>query len=138
MARFETSGLDNMISEMQRLGQDMGEVAKRMVDAAVEEIKDAWKDSAEKHGHRDTGAMIDSVGYPNPVYKVGDALARDVYPQGKDGRGTRNAEKAFILNYGTSKIKPSHWVDEADENAEPLVEEKLLNIWDEHLNAAGN
>lgn len=136
MARFDTSGLDDMVREMQRLGQDIGPVAESMVDAAVEEIKNAWKDSAERHKHRDTGALIDSIGYPQPIYKIGDALARDVYPQGRDGHNVRNAEKAFILNYGTSRIPASHWVDEADEVAGPLVEEKLLEIWDEYLTNA--
>jgi len=130
---MDTSGLDDLIRDMQRMGQASGEVAKAMVNAAVIEIRDAWKESAEKHGLVDTGDMIGSIGFPAPVASIGEALYRDVYPIGKDRKGTRNAEKAFVLNYGTSRIRPTYWVDEADQAAEPRVQERLEGIWDEFL-----
>lgn len=133
MARFDTSGLDDLISEMQRMGETGGEVARTMVNAAVKEIAASWRETAEEHGFRDTGAMIDSIGYPEPVGSIGDALYRDVYPQGKDRKGVRNAEKAFLLHYGTSRIRPAYWVDEADAKAGPRVQERLEEIWGEFL-----
>lgn len=133
MARMNTDGLDDLISEMQRMGEDGGDVARAMVAAAGIEIRDAWKESAERHQLIDTGAMIDSIGFPGPVQKIGDAFYQDVFPQGKDRKGTRNAEKAFILNYGSSRIRPTHWVDEAEAEAEPKVQERLEQIWGEFL-----
>lgn len=134
MARIDTSGLDDLIRDMQRMGEASGEVAEAMVNAAVGEIRDCWREKAEAYGLRDTGAMIDSIGFPDPVRSSGiGVLYRDVYPMGKDAKGTRNAEKAFILNYGTSRIKPTHWVDEAEEEAGPRVQEKLEGIWGEFL-----
>ena len=133
MARFDTSGLDSLVSEMQRMGQDSGEIAAAMVNAAVIEIRDAWKESAKAHGLRDTGSMIEGIGFPSPVQNMGGAFYRDVYPQGKDAKGTRNAEKAFILNYGSSRIPPTYWVDEADEKSGPKVQEKLEQMWGEFL-----
>ena len=62
MARMDTDGLDDMIREMQRMGQDTGEVADVLVTAAVQEISAAWKESAEAHGLIDTGAMLESIG----------------------------------------------------------------------------
>lgn len=133
MARFNTVGLDDLISEMQRMGQDSGETAEAMVDAAVIEIRNAWRETAEKHGFHDTGAMISSIGFPNPAAKIGDMVYRDVYPQGKDAKGTRNAEKAFILHYGKSGLKASYWTDEADELAGPRVQKRLEEMWAEFL-----
>lgn len=135
MARFNTSGLDQLISDMQRMGQETGPVAEAMVQAAAAEIRDAWRESAEAHGHRDTGAMIDSIGFPRTPQRAGDILFQDVYPQGKDGKGVRNAEKAFILHYGTSRKKGSYWVDDADKNAGPKVQERLEQIWGEWLDS---
>ena len=132
-ARFDTSGLDDLVDDMRRMGQDSGEVAEAMVNAAVIEIRDAWRQSAEDHELRDTGAMIESIGFPQPVQNVAGVLQRDVYPQGKDAKGVRNAEKAFVLNYGTSKIRPTYWVDNADEAAGPKVQARLEKIWDEYL-----
>ena len=133
MARFDTDGLDDLIDEMQRMGQRSGEVAKAMTAAAADEIRDAWKQAAEEYGLRDTGAMIESIGFPGPVKDVGGILQQDVYPQGKDERGVRNAEKAFIQHYGSSRIKPKYWVDEADAAAGPKVQQRLEDIWGEFL-----
>lgn len=137
MARFDTSGLDDLIKQMQRLGQDEGPIAEEMVNASVEAIREEWRKSAEKHGHRDTGALIESIGFgPGPI-RSGNIVFRDVYPQGKDAKGTRNAEKAFILNYGTSRIPASYWIDEADENSAQPVQEACQRIWDRFLASSG-
>ena len=130
---LSTTGLDQLIADMNRLGEGSGEMAEAMVNAAVREIKAAWVKSAEAHGLRDTGAMIASIGFPEPVQSMGGILYRDVYPQGKDRKGTRNAEKAFILNYGTSRIRPTYWVDEADAAAGPALQRRLEDMWGEYL-----
>ena len=138
MARFDTSGLDELIAEMQRLGEASGEIAEAMVTAAVEEIRDAWKESAEEHELRDTGAMIESIGFPQPVQRLGDVLYRDVYPQGTDGKGMRNAEKAFIAHYGTTRQPATYWVDDADDKSGPRVQQRLTDMWEEHLKTGGS
>ena len=137
MARFNTEGLDDLINEMERLGQNTGPVAEEMVNAAVDVIREEWRKSAEKHGHRDTGAMIKSIGIgPGPV-KAGGLLYRDVYPQGKDSKGVRNAEKAFILHYGTARIPASYWVDDADDASGEPVQTVCQEIWDRFLASGG-
>lgn len=133
MARFDTPGLDALIRDMERMGQSGGQTAEAMVNAAVGVIRDEWRASAERHDLKDTGALIDSIGFPAPVQNAGGILYRDVYPQGVDGKGTRNAEKAFVLNYGTSKIPATYWVDEADQAAGPKVAQRLEEIWGEFL-----
>ena len=133
MARFDTSGLDDVLADMKRLGELEGETADKMLMAGAEQVKKAWKSSAEKHRHRDTGDMIESIGYPRKPKTVYGVRAIDIYPQGKDRKGVRNAEKAFILHYGTKKKPGSHWVDDADEMAAPLVTQAMTEIWDEHL-----
>jgi len=81
--------------------------------------------------------MIDSIGFgPAPV-RAGAILYNDVYPQGRDAKGVRNAEKAFILHYGSSRISPSYWVDEADAASEAPVQERIEAIWDRFLNSGG-
>lgn len=133
MARFEMPGMDDLIREMQRMGEATGEVAEAMVNAAVIEIRDAWKESAEEHQLRDTGAMIESIGFPTPIQNIGGVLQKDVYPQGKDAKGVRNAEKAFIAHYGTSRQPPTYWVDDADDKSGPRVQARLEGIWSEFL-----
>lgn len=134
MARFNTSGLDDLINDVIRLGDAGKEVGDKMLIAAAVEVKEAWKDSAQRHNLKDTGDMINSIGYPRQPKNVGDVRTIDIYPKGKDRKGVMNAEKAFILHYGSSSIKPTHWVDEADEAAAPQVQEAMEKVFDNFMN----
>lgn len=133
MARFDMSGLDEMIREMRRMGETSGEAAKAMLQAGAEAVKAAWQRSAEEHGLRDTGDMITSIGFARDPKEIGGVLSIDIYPQGKDRHGVRNAEKAFVLHYGTSKIPPTRWVDDADHYSESTAITAMQSIWDEFV-----
>ena len=133
MARYNMSGLDPIIDEMQALGEESGAVAQEMILAMAEAVKQAWKRSAEEHGHRDTGEMINAIGYPRGPQTIGDAITVDIYPQGKDQHGVRNVEKAFLLHYDTSKLKASYWVDTADAYSEQTAIPAAEQIWDKFI-----
>ena len=133
MARFDMSGLDPIIDEMRALGEESGAVANEMIMAGAEAVKQAWRRSAEEHKHRDYGDMIESIGYPRQPQTIGDALTIDIYPQGRDRKGVRNAEKAFVLHYGTSKLQASYWVDTADAYSEQTAVPAMAEIWDKFI-----
>lgn len=135
MASMDTSGLDDLVNEMRRLGQMDGPVVAEMLDTAAEIVRESWRESAEAHGHVDTGAMIASIDFP----VKGDArtLYREIYPQGNDGKGVSNAMKAFILHYGKSNMAGSYWVDDAERKAGPKAIEACQEIWDRFLQSGG-
>lgn len=133
MARFDTSGLDDLVNDMRRLEQDTGEVAEAMVMAAAQIIQRCWQRSITEHGLIDTGSMLQSIGFPKTPTKFSDSLGIDIYPQGKDKKGVRNAEKAFILHYGTRRRPALYWVDDADQYAEIEIPEVLEEMWGRYL-----
>lgn len=151
MARFDVEGLDQIISEMKTRGELAGETAEKMLLAGAEEVKQAWRNEAERRQFKDTVAMINSIDYPNRVRRTSDILMIDIYPQGKDSRGVRNAEKAFILHWGTAGsrkrrklesrgkkfsgpgIPRTLWIDDADRESGPRVLDAYTRIWDEFL-----
>lgn len=133
MARFEMDGFDDLLADMKRLGELSGDVADEMLMAGAEEVKQAWVKSAERNQHRDTGDMIASIGYGRTPKEISGARTIDIYPQGKDRKGVRNAEKAFILNYGTKKRPASHWIDDADKASGEPVMTVMTEIWEKHL-----
>ena len=133
MARFDVSGLDETIEEMKRLGQMTGQTADAMLMAGADEVRKAWRQSAEEHRHRDTGDMIASIGFARKPKEIGSIRTIDIYPQGKDKRNIRNAEKAFILHYGTTKIRGSRWVDDADKSSEQTVVPAMIRVWEQFL-----
>lgn len=135
MAGFSCEGLDELISQMRKMGQMNGPVVAEMLDTAAEIVRESWKEAAERNGHVDTGAMVESVDFP--VKGDARALYRDIYPQGKDAKGVSNAEKAFILHYGKSSMAGTYWVDEAEQKAGPAVIAACQEIWDRFLQSGG-
>lgn len=133
MARFDTSGLDDTIREMRKLGEESGEAATAMLQAGAEGVKKAWRLAAEEHGLRDFGDMIESIGFARKPKDIGGIKEIDIYPQGKDRKGVRNAEKAFILHYGTSKLDATYWVDDADRYSEDFAIPAMQAVWDEYV-----
>lgn len=133
MARFRTKGIDELINTLISIGEGAGELADKMLLAGAEQVKISWEYAAAYHGHRDTGDLIDSIGYARKPQTISGVRKIDIYPQGKDRKGVRNAEKAFVLHYGTSKKPGSRWVDMADDLSGPRVEIAMKKIYDEYL-----
>ena len=107
-------------------------------DIFVEEAKLA----AERAGHRKSGLMIENIyrkqkiTYKNGGYRVMASVL------GKDkSNGSRNAVKAFVLNYGRSKeygfIPGSHFWNEAKLSAAPKIYEAWQRIYTEKLQQKG-
>ena len=97
MARFDTSGLDDLIRDMTRRGESSGPMAEAMVAAATVEIKAAWRESAEAHKLRKTGDMIDAIGTPGPVMKIGDV--RQALPFSQKFHPALSYHHLFIMNF---------------------------------------
>lgn len=133
MARFNMSGLDETVREMQRLGQQSGEAAKAVLQAGAERVKTAWRAAIMAHGLVRSGDMLGSVGFKRSPKKAGDMLSIDVYPQGVDYKGVRNAEKAFILHYGTSTHTPTRFVDDAETMGEAMAVPAMEEVWDQYI-----
>lgn len=133
MARFDTSGLDDVMREMTRMGEQTGDVAQAMIQTGAYYVREAWRRAADEMDHRITGDMIESIGYARYPSSFGEALYIDIYPQGKDRKGVRNAEKAFILHYGSSKLQGSRWVDLADEYSEETAIPAMRQVWEKYI-----
>lgn len=137
MARLDMSGMDEVIEQMKNMQMLSSEVADEMLLAGAEVMKKSWQKSISRFGLIDTGDMLKSVGYPRKPKNINDARTIDVYPQGKDRDGVRNAEKAFVLNYGRSNMDPTGFVDFAEEQAEAERDAAMKRIWDNFIENGG-
>lgn len=150
MARFRTDGIDELIEKMKSLGELTGSIADEMLMAGAEEVKLSWKEAINLHGLKLTGQLINSIGYPRTPKSVDGIRQIDIYPQGystytKSPKGERinrkkrmrNAAIAFIVHYGTSIIRPTHFVDTADAISAKQVAERLSRIWEDALKEKG-
>lgn len=136
MARFDVTGMQDVIRSLAQMGENIGPTADAMLHAAGEVVVQGWQFAAAKHQHIQTGAMYDSIKASKPKTR-GDVRSIFVTPTGTDSynrrKAVRNAEKGFVLNYGRNNMAASHWADEADETSEAPAQSAMLNVYDEFL-----
>ena len=132
MADFNVTGIDDIAEMLKKAGElGNGEIVGKIQQARAEIYVEKWKsaiDKAIRNKKRSTGDMKKSVG----IKKAG-GTAVDVYPLGKDRKGVRNAEKAYIHHYGRSNQKASRFVDIAEADAEKPAFEAAQKIMDEFI-----
>lgn len=101
MARISADGF---LQEEGRLGRLDRAVTRRIVTAGGEAAVSWEKNVTEQHGHTRSGQMAGSIGMTNFQEDL-DGGSVEVYPLGTDSRGTRNALKAFVTNYGRGGVR---------------------------------
>lgn len=134
MADFKCSDdvLSDLRIQLMHIGYS-GTVETKMLDEGAKVIVKEWKKSIKKYNHIRTGQMIESVG----SWRKNIHSLREIYPQGKDDKGVRNAEKAFIAHYGKSGQIGTRFVDDAESNGEPEAVLRMQEVFDEYLKEKG-
>ena len=97
MAKMRVSGAELELKE--NLSRDM---IRRMVEAGGKVADDRMKAATRAHMHVRTGDMLEAI-KPTPYREWFGGGATEVYPQGDDRKGVRNATKAYVINYGRGK-----------------------------------
>ena len=136
MALFNGEGFDELLADLQKDKDLIEDAAPDMLAAGAEVVADAWRDAIKAHDLIDTGDMLDSVG-PSDAVVTDREKKIAVYPQGRDRKGIRNAEKAFINHYGASRRKATHFVDDAETKAEQPAVEAMAAVWFDKLESEG-
>ena len=132
MADFNVTGLDDVIKEMMSHQQAAETAIPEMLNAGADILVKAQKSEVQSMKLVDTGDMMKSIkGDKIKKDKDGNSYI-DVYPKGKDRKGVRNAEKAFIAEYGTSKLPARPWMRTANEKCSDEITEKEKEIWDKN------
>lgn len=133
MATLRVEGLEALEEDLRKFGDRADEIGNAMLEAGAEELKESWKYHILKSGHVDSGSMVDSVKASKPKRNRDDGKYVEVFPHGKDKKGVRNAEKAYLLHYGWGDKTGDHFVDQVEKDAEEPVAEALENVLDEYL-----
>lgn len=137
MARMEFSGTQEMMDALFAESERLERKATEMLGRAGEVVVKAWQDAIEAAGHappgksgRATGDLIKSV-RASAVKKNGEAYTSTIYPHGRDRKRQSMAEIAFVLHYGTSKIKGDHFVDDAEARSSEAAEQAMEDVWNQ-------
>lgn len=132
MARLTFDGIDDVVKDMQRMGQLSGKVADEMLAKGAEKMQKSWVSVINRRNLIDTRAMRKSV-KPTKPKEIYGGKSVDIFPKGKDKKGVRNAEKAFILHYGKSGFDATHFVDEVVQEGEPEAQKAMSDRWNEFI-----
>lgn len=104
MGRLTVDGIDGLMDDLAALARLPDSVVEGILDAEAEVILPAQREEIEKRwsGPHSLGISSKSV-KKGKVKKTSDGRSLSIYPQGtrkRGGRATRNAEIAFINEYG--------------------------------------
>lgn len=131
MAKFEVSGLDKVQAQIDKRAASTVNAIPSMLKAGAAVLVKAQQEQANIMftGDRSTGDLAKSI-------KAGSVKGNDteryieVYPQGTDRHGVRNAEKGFVQQYGRSNMAARPWFSTANEKAGDDVSEAMRKEWE--------
>ena len=134
MARFEVDGLDALTTDLADLAKLPDSVVDGMLNAEADVLVAEQRKTAEQmlrgRGY-ETGATARSI-KKGKIKKSGNDRTIYITPTGTNARGTRNAEVAFINEYGKKGQPARPFIRTANERAgDRAVEagEKVLNAY---------
>lgn len=134
MATLMTEGLNEFSLSLGQIAKLPDSVVGEMLERGGTVIMNAQKNAAPKR----TGKLASSIKL-GKMRRTYDSAAIEIKPEGvhhkpKHGKAVRNAEVAFILEYGAKgrNIAPRQWMEKANEGATDqaiAAEEKVYDDW---------
>lgn len=152
MAKFSFNGLDEISASFEQLANLSDQDRLGIIMAGANVLVTRQKEKIVQMFQQRTGKLADSIKIK--VKDDGDGSYAYISPEGKhpgSGTGRRkrrngrsngkysgsNAEVAYILNYGSPRISATHWLENANEEAEDEVMENMQAAWDDVLDTKG-
>lgn len=143
MAQMESGGIQESIRQLEKANLFTDENIKDMLTAGTDAMLSAVKSAFVQAGHnnpgipRRTGATLRHITKSRTVKKDKYGVPyKEVTVSGRDKRGERFGEKAFVLNYGRrkgGKIAADYYWSTAVKNTRQLVNDKMAEIAAEKL-----
>lgn len=127
MARFDIIGLEELEKSFAKLAELPEGIIQDMTLAGADILMNGQMCEGLAMGVIDTGETLRSLNVRKE--KKGASL---VEFKGKNSDGNRNAEVAFVNNYGTEKQKERPFIETANTKYEPQMtqaEEQIYNKW---------
>lgn len=124
-------GADELLNDLHKLGAEMKAVERQMLQAGGEEMAQAWRDEIRARPHILTQSMLDHVKYR--IKSKSGRTRAEITSEGEDDNGMSNSAKAYMLHYGTSKIRGDHWIDAAEAAGYARARPAMAAVLDGHL-----
>ena len=135
MAKFDVVGLDDMQERLLRQEKIAEEAVPEMLKAGGAVLQEAQRSEILSmfRSRRSTGDLAASI-VVSKVKEQDGAKMVEVYPDGKDRHGVRNATKGFVLQYGRKNMPARPWFTAANTKAADAVNAEMRRVWEEKQN----
>lgn len=133
MAKISATGFEALAIDMEKLANLPKEAADDMLKSGGEIIKKAQEKQIDAFRLVRTGAMKKSIAVGKARHNDDGSYSCSIYPKGKDEKGTRNAEKGFIAEYGKTNQPPKPWMRTANEQSEDSAIAAMEKVYDEKV-----
>ena len=132
MAKFNVAGLDDVQEAMLRQDAIVEEAVPEMLKAGGAVMQKAQQEEIKTrfNSRRSAGALLASIKV-SAVKEIDGGKRVEIYPNGKDKHGVRNAEKGFVLNYGRSNMPARPWFTRSHQKATPEVQAAMRQAWED-------
>ena len=132
MATFECEGLDDLALSMAEIAEIPDDVQDEMLNAQADIVVRAQKKSGQALGVHRSGVTLNAIKKAKPKKgKNGRSIL--VKFNGKNADGNRNAEVAFLNEFGKKSVGARPFVQVANETAADEAVRASLNVYDNWL-----
>lgn len=133
MARFIFDELNDLISDFVSIATLPDDVIDGMLNAEADIVVEAQKEKGEAYGVHRTGVTLDSIQKGKRIIGKENGSSLVVYPTGRNKNGNRNAEVAFINEFGKRGQKARPFIKDANEAAADQAVAAAMAVYDAYL-----
>lgn len=130
MAQFNVVGFEELEKRLLAREAAVTKAIPAMLEAGAAVLIEAQKREVEQMDIVDKYDLMNSIG-ATKILRKGESAYTEVFPQGKDRKGVRNATKGFIAQYGKSNEPARPWMTVANEKSAAAVHEAMRAKWEE-------
>lgn len=137
MAEFDVSGLDDLMLSLQDVADLSETVQDAMLDAQADVVLQAQQSAAQAIA--DTGQTARSLRKSKPRIRKGVRSISIIFA-GSRKRGdttTRNAEIAFVNEYGKKGVPARNFIRKANEQSAAASTQAAASVYDQYLQSKG-
>lgn len=137
MAEFDVSGLDALMLSLQDVADLSETVQDAMLDAQADVVLQAQQSAAQAIA--DTGQTARSLRKSKPRTRKG-VRSISITFAGSRKRGdttTRNAEIAFVNEYGKKGVPARNFIRKANEQSAAASTQAAASVYDQYLQSKG-
>ena len=139
MAKMYVDGIDNIQNALHTTEDGIADFVDDLLADGGKIAKKKIEESITRHHHVRTGELLRSIKITKGKDKDGQKYS-EVKATGKrerNSKGTANSYIAYVLNYGRSNYRGTHFWTEAEEQARKEYEELMEKKTEQYLKEKG-